>query len=513
MENFEFRYHICGDLAKLGWGMVIHKNSPFIDVYAGSYVETTDRWFVSGVWDGEFSEADFENVEFFCATGVKLENGRIVVYSPTHERQRICYMEKEDRLVFSNSIPLLLSTAGERIDKNCDQYEKILCSILWGTKEYTKEIPLAENKIMNQIFCADVVVDSAYGISLIPKKIHRDFVNYTDYFDSLLTVCRKIKENGEDSSRKHPYRLAATASSGYDSSACATMLHHAGCDTLMTFKGGHYNEDSAVKIAKQIGYQNIIERGHQDYKKKAGLIDAEFFVCGDIGVYLQFSAFEEDFADHMVSIGTSGSYIWDKEGDVNPESKRSGYDFYTANLSFSEHAMIKGYIILPIPLYASTAVQSIQKVTNLPEMEPWTLHTDYDRPICRRILETAGVDGALFGHVKYGAGFALSKNFTLKQIRSKMSEEGYAAFTKWLAVKGNNRWPLKRIFKMLQYHFASIPVYAAYIASKMHIKTSWGKGSITYPNPGLPAKLIVWGMETLTQKYTDAMKSETEGKA
>ena len=59
---------------------------------------------------------------------------------------------------------------------------------------------------------------------------------------------------------------------------------------------------------------------------------------------------------------------------------------------------------------------------------------------------------------------------------------------------------------MLQYHAASVPVYGAFIASKMHIKTGWGKGSIQYPNPGLPAKLIVWGMETLTNKYTEAMK-------
>lgn len=506
-KNYQFRYYICKQLPKLGWSMVIYNDSEIIDVYVGENVETADKWFVSGVWDGQFCMADFDRAEFFCATGTRIEEDKLVVYSPTHERQRICYIEKENQIVFSNSIPLLLATAGEEIDKDCDQYEKILCSILWGTKEYTKEIPLANSKFMKQIFCSDVIVGVDRSISLRDKEIHRDFIDYDDYYNSLVNVCKKIKENGIDGNRNVKYHLAATASSGYDSAACAAILRKVGCDTLMTFKGGFYNEDSPVTIAKQLGYKNIIERSHLAYKSKKDSIDADFFVCGDIGVYLQFSAFEDDFSEHIVSIGTSGSYIWDKDGNVNPESKRSGYDFYTANLSFSENALRNGYIILPLPLYASTAVQSIQRITNTPEMKPWTLGTSYDRPICRRILETAGVDGKLFGHKKYGAGFAMSKNFTLKQIKPKMSTQGYVDFVEWLSQNSNNKWTVARVFRMLQYHLSSIPVYCSYLASKLHIKVSWGKGSIKYPNPGLPSKLIVWGMETLTKKYTVAINN------
>jgi len=494
------------DLPRLGWGMVVRKDQNAVDVYCGDLVEQKQNWFVSGVWDGDFSKADFAAAKFFCATGAKIEQDRVVVYSPTHERQRICYFEKEDSITVSNSIPLLLAVADKRIEKEFWEYEKVLCSILWGTKEYTRDIPIADGLKIKQIFCADIAVDQRLAIQIAPKAIHRDFTDYQDYFWSVSDVCGKIRDNGLDQNRGQKYKLAATASSGYDSSACAAILKHVGCDTLMTFKGGTYDEDSAVTIAKQLGYNKIIERKYRDYLEKSGCKDAEFYVCGDIGIYMQFSAFEDDFAGHIVSIGTSGSYIWDKDGDVNPESKRSGYDFYTANLSFSENALIKGYVVLPLPLYGSTAVQSIQRVSNSPEMAPWTLHTEYDRPICRRILETAGVDGALFGHVKYGAGFALSKNFTVQQIKPKMSAEGYQSFVQWLQETGNNRWPVRRVLRMLQYHIVSIPVYAAYFAQKLHIKTSWGKGSIAYCNPGLPAKLIIWGMETMSEKYAKSMK-------
>lgn len=508
--KYKFSYHVIEGLPKLGWAMIMQKNESTVDVYCGSWLERQDGWFVSGVWDGVFLEADFSAAEFFCATGAKIEEDKVVVYSPTHERQRVCYFQDEQSLAFSNSIPLLLAVTEQRIDKNCDQYEKILCSILWGTKEYTREVPIDGDKNIKQIFCADISVSTKLDIEITPKSIHRDFVDYSDYFESISNVCGRIRENGLDCHRIKTYEMAATASSGYDSSACAAILRRVGCDTLMTFKGGFYDEDSAVTIAKQLGYEKIVERGYHDFIGKTDCKDAEFFVCGDIGVYLQFSAFEDDFSGRIVSIGTSGSYIWDKDGDVNPESKRSGYDFYTANLSFSENALIKGYIVLPLPLYASTAVRSIQKISNMPEMEPWTLHTNYDRPICRRILETSGVDGKLFGHVKYGAGFALSKNFTLKQIRPKMSKDGYSSFVKWLSQKKNNRWTPKRCFRMAQYHFASFPVYASFVASKFHIKNSWGKGSIKYPNPGLPAKLIIWGMETLCEKYAEVVTSKKQ---
>lgn len=503
-----FTYHICGGIPLLGWSMVINKDCNVVDVYCGNYVERNNEWFVSGVWDGEFGEADFSSAEFFCATGAKIINGNIVVYSPTHERQRICYIEKEKSIIFSNSIPLLLATANEEIDKNCDQYEKILCSILWGTKEYTKDVPIANNRYFKQIFCADVTIDSDLQVYVEPKKIHRDFKDFKDYYDSITSVCDRISKNGLDEKRIRKYEMAATASSGYDSSCCAAILKKVGCNKLFTFKGGYYDDDSAVTIAKQLGFENIIERDYFDYKEKTKSKDAEFYVCGDIGVYMQFSSFEDDFSGHIISIGTSGSYIWDKEGNVNPESKRSGYDFYTANLSFSENALIKGYIILPLPLYGSTAVQSIQKISNMPEMKEWTLGTKYDRPICRRILETSGVDGRLFGHKKYGAGFALSKNFTLNQIKPKMSKEGYVAFVNWLNEKSNNQWTIQRYSRLIQYHFANIPVYIGYILSKMHISNSLGKESTAYPNPGIPAKLIVWGMEVLTKRYGAALRIE-----
>ncbi len=502
---FEFKYTKYDKMPKLGWTMQINKGSSDVYVNVGDFVEICEDWFVSGVWDGNFKTGNFENANFLCATAAKKVSDRITVYSPTHERQRFCYIAYEDRIIFSNSIPLLLAVSGESIDVNCDQYEKILCAILSGTKKYEREIPIANGKSIYQVFCADVTVDEELNVTYKRKSKHRDFIDYDDYYDTLLRMCERVRDNGLDENRRHKFTLTTTASSGYDSSTCAAIAKKVGCDTLLTFKGGRYDEDSAVDIGKQLGYENIVERGCQDFKTKKDCIDAEYFVCGDIGAYLQFSAFEDDFAGKIVFSGTSGSYIWDKDGEVNEDSVRKHYNYYTANLSFAENAIIKGYVFFPLALYASSAVVSIQKITNMPEMAPWTLNTSYDRPICRRILETSGVKRESFGHVKHGGGFSLARNFTKKQVSQKMSEEGYKTFCEWLSISGNNLWTKGRVLRMLRYHFFCIPDYSAYVLRKL----GWNIKSeivVKYPNPGIPAKLIVWGMEYLTEKYKRAMQ-------
>ena len=47
--------------------------------------------------------------------------------------------------------------------------------------------------------------------------------------------------------------------------------------------------------------------------------------------------------------------------------------------------------------------------------------------------------------------------------------------------------------------------YAAYFLRRCGIKAK-SEAVVIYPNPGIPAKLIVWGMEVMTEKYSRAMR-------
>jgi hypothetical protein len=62
-----------------------------------------------------------------------------------------------------------------------------------------------------------------------------------------------------------------------------------------------------------------------------------------------------------------------------------------AGLGMCEFRLIQGIFHCPVPCWGSRNLRQIQAINFQPEMEFWTLHNAYDRPIPRRILEEAGV--------------------------------------------------------------------------------------------------------------------------
>jgi hypothetical protein len=71
-----------------------------------------------------------------------------------------------------------------------------------------------------------------------------------------------------------------------------------------------------------------------------------------------------------------------------------------AGLGLCEYRLIKGLFHCVVPFWGARKARQIQALNFLPEMEPWTLHRYYDRPIPRRMLEQAGVPRELFGNRK-----------------------------------------------------------------------------------------------------------------
>lgn len=507
-NTYKFQYFVHQRLPKLGWGMCVHGDSEIVDVHVGTQVETNDSFFVAGVWDGNFLDGMFDQADFLCGSGAKIcKSGEIKICTASHERERVVFIKRDQECWFANSIPLLLALAGERVDIENDQYEKQLCSILNGLEEYSKTLPLANGSKFHQIFCADIMIDMKGKIHVKEREKHSEFKNFDDYYISLLTVCKEIKKNASHEQRKHKYNFVTTVSSGYDSSACAAIAREMGCDIACTFTGGGYEEDSGVDVARQLGYSNIIERDCNLYKTREARIDALSVCNGDLGGYQQMVAFEDIFAGNIVFMGLCGDTAYGLDVRPNSKLKRFGVPFFQANLSFAEMALEVGFIVLPMPLYALTAHQSIHHISCSEEMKKWRLNNSYDRPIPRRIVEMHGVNREAFGMEKHGAGFSFSKNFSKTQIKRKMTEEGYAEFIHWLSEPGHNRWNVKRIKHMFIYHFASIPEYKQWALSKMHIKVKHGHGEKVnpYPNPGVASKLLVWGIVKLTDEYQKAI--------
>ena len=88
-----------------------------------------------------------------------------------------------------------------------------------------------------------------------------------------------------------------------------------------------------------------------------------------------------------------------RPGDLSSDLIR--VDFSTSTLG--EVRIRVGYVQVAIPYIGGRRRAEIIAITELPEMDPWRLRVAYDRPIPRRIAETAGVPREAFGQRKVGS--------------------------------------------------------------------------------------------------------------
>jgi hypothetical protein len=71
-----------------------------------------------------------------------------------------------------------------------------------------------------------------------------------------------------------------------------------------------------------------------------------------------------------------------------------------SGLNLSEIRLAAGFFNLAVPFIHGRNMADITAISSSSEMSPWSLHQDYDRPIPRRIAESAGVPRTLFGQRK-----------------------------------------------------------------------------------------------------------------
>src|SRR2546428_5128411 len=61
-----------------------------------------------------------------------------------------------------------------------------------------------------------------------------------------------------------------------------------------------------------------------------------------------------------------------------------------SGLSLSEYRLWAGFIHLPVPFLGVRQIGDVSALSRSSAMAPWDVPGAYSRPICRRIVETAG---------------------------------------------------------------------------------------------------------------------------
>ena len=149
-------------------------------------------------------------------------------------------------------------------------------------------------------------------------------------------------------------------------------------------------------------------------------------------------------------MGHGGDEIWGVPPQLRGRKLYRPFDRMVAGNSYSEYRLRKGFFACPFPLVGAEDNLQIAKIARGPEMKPWRRQGDYDRPLPRRIAESAGARPDSFGVLKIKGEMRLPQ---------KMSRRLRGDFLEYCVRKGigeRDQLPngLKRLIGQLHEHWA-----------------------------------------------------------
>jgi hypothetical protein len=371
-------------------------------------VEVGDQFLVEGVWDGTFEEHRFIESSNFFGSGLRVESDSVIVAPSRAIVDRIVIAHSGNRFHVSNSLPLLLHALEMRLDQDLS-YNAETYTVLKGIRSYDPNIRLPDDSTysLEQRYYFPVRI-GPQGIGIVGSGSVEPFTSFEQYVETVQETLGRLVSNAQAPARAHPFRFRASLSRGYDSPATVALAlpfarpaaYTAVRSNSMvpTWMDPRATNDDGSTIASVLGLET--ERlGHHQLP-----FDERFFFAGGTGdpelIFESLAADAGSDASPTVLLsGYHGGKVWALNPDTEyrtDELKRGD----TSGLALTEVRLAAGWINVPVPFIGARAIDSLVRISQSPEMAPWRVGGDYDRPIPRRIVEEAGVPRGAFGERK-----------------------------------------------------------------------------------------------------------------
>ena len=495
-----FKFTVNHKIPQSSWCMKLQKDCEVVEVELGSAVPFNQNFFFSGVWDGDFKTGGFDEASFVCGTGAKLENwGGVKLCTSTHLLEAIYLIKKQGLVIASNSLPFVLKRSGCKLDTNYMDYQRDMCSSIFGLDNQICSSPLSHGTILEYIRCCSVIVDKNLNIIKSENRSGLQFKNFEEYIASVRAVLSRIKSNAEDKARIKPYGMFTTISRGYDATATSALVKEIGCNRVLTFnRPGSYAEDCGSDIASKLGYEHIIEADANQYLADCDCIDAENMSTGDLSAAV-LNAHKKEFADCLLFMGVRGDSLWER-GHVNVNDRQdftAGNTLQQADHSITESCFDVNAVCVPVPMIGSDCWSQLDAISQSEEMMPWRVNDKYDRPIARRIVEEKGVPRQWFGQYKHGMGASYHFD-TYKHMKNKISKSSGKSLDTHR--KSFNPSKFKHLKSGVRFYYNEFTVYFNYIANKLKLPIRL-KSSNKHISSPLSPLLINWAIVEIQKRY------------
>lgn len=391
--GLKFHYVNVPSWPPLAWAAKLTDGLSIVDVYYGSWVETAEKWFTEAVWDGAFSAGDFDKTDLVFGTGARIRKERLCFVSSGTTVDRLHSYKSGGVNWVSNSLPCLLAATNNALDPNYINYAEHIGSINKGISKHNASLPLISGCVRLTYF-NNLLWNEGELIEVKKPSPAREFNNYGDYRRFLSDALDWVFKNAKDSNRVKSFTPLGTLSSGYDSTAVTVLAAECGLREVLTILKPRYGkEDSGGTTAKVLKLRQIFV--DREKWRKFPKPEVPFIVGDGRGTDVVIKPAEASLHGKVLLTGHAES-VWFKDPPSLCEdivrTERSG-------LALTEYRLWAGFLHLPLPFVGCRQVRDIVKISNSDEMLEWDV-PEYSRPICRRIIEEAGIPRGSFATSK-----------------------------------------------------------------------------------------------------------------
>lgn len=417
-------YRRSDALPKLGWIATLDPRTNRLRVAHGSAVECRPDWMVEGVWDGRFADGNFHRGAHLFGSGIR-RDGEAIYFMPSCALvDRLIYCRNGEELVVSNSLLVMLAVTGAELDPRHDYLiEGKAVSVGVDDYETSFHVRHASIREFHQVFHKALVVRGA-EIGFERTIGVRAFDDFADYYGTLRGRLAALCQNAADPGRRAPLDLYGTLSNGYDSTAVTTIVRELGVSEFFTYVGSWAassagqakHETAPISAALQVKTVPLRAPREPDIEDEL-LLRAAIPLAVQVPLLAMARYVEEHSDVAAVFTGFHGDIIWDlnvPEEFVSQAIIR--HDM--SGLDLSELRLKSGFFNVAVPFFFAASIEDVVAVSRSGEMEPWRVNKRYDRPISRRIVETAGVPREAFGFLKAGI-FTVAIRPTHPELRVK----------------------------------------------------------------------------------------------
>jgi hypothetical protein len=389
------------DYPRLGWAVGLGEGRP--TAHCGEDVETFGRGLVEGCWAGPFREYGFAGRADLFGSGVAADrDGTWWFCPPCHTLDALYALARPDgRVHVANSLVLLLERTGVRLDPAV-HYTRAIATLVSGLDKAETLLWRGEGFTLHRVLFDDFTFERGGRLARRRKVEHASFPAFADYRDHLLRVVGACAENAADPARRRAYGLVSTCSSGYDSNTGAALAAALGGRLALTIRSARGGAvDTGRPAAEALGMR-CVEREQEG--RGLGGREVEFLTPGTGGADSPLAVFEPELGGALLLTGYHGDKVWERTVPPTAVLKRGD----PSGASLTDFRLRVGFLHLPVPFVGALKHAEIHAISNAPEMAPYSVGGGYDRPICRRILEEAGVPRELVGQAKHAVAMIYS---------------------------------------------------------------------------------------------------------